>query len=319
MSHVYDQQTAELNIPSTLGQGGLSAWPVATVRTPFVDALEGHLLDSAAGQGDKTSMIGGQLVYNGQLYLTPYVYYGDTNAKSHWRRSPSLTTGGTLQGPFAVGPLGPDFYTGYLGLIPSTWQAALGGPVLNGQCCLSIISRTSYGPSVSALDPAQLGSATVTASTLVAYPSTHKTLGDWGTSGTNAYFNGTSQIKGVVFPVGTSSVLFFGRHGIGPYCYGEPTACNDPEDNSKGDHAYPYAYYVWAYDAHDLAAVKAGTKQPWDLMPYAVWPLSLPASSRAHRLGGVAYDPATGRLFISQQYVDGDSGDYPVIHVFTLK
>ncbi len=314
VSHVYDQQTAELNIPQPLGTGALNAWPLATVRTPFVDALEGHLLEAAAGQGDKTSMIGGQLVYNGQLYVTPYVYYGDTAVKSHWRRTP----GGALQGPFAVGPLGADFYSGYMGLVPQEWQSALGGPVLNGQCCLSIISRTSYGPSVSALDPEQLGSATLRASTLLAYPSSHKTLGDWGTPGPNISFNGASQIKGVVFPVGTSSVLFFGRHGLGPYCYGEGSVCGDPEDENKGDHAYPYAYYVWAYDAHDLAAVHAGTKQPWDVRPYAVWPLSLPVPSRIHRLGGVAYDPGTGRLFISQQYADGDSGDYPVIHVYAF-
>jgi hypothetical protein len=156
------------------------------------------------------------------------------------------------------------------------------------------------------MDPTQLGSLTVNATDLVAYPSSHKTLGDWGTSGPNAYFNGTSQIKSVVFPSGTSSVLFFGRHGLGSYCYGEGSACGDPEDGDKGDHA------------HDLAAVKSGQKQPWDVKPYAVWSLSLPASSRLHRLGGAAYDPATGRLFIIQQFVDGDSGNYPVVHVYKV-
>ena len=75
---------------------------------------------------------------------------------------------------------------------------------------------------------------------------------------------------------------------------------------------------MWAYDAHDLAAVHAGQMNPWDVKPYAVWSLTLPAPSSAHRLGGVAYDPATGRLFISQQFVDGDSGDYPVVHVYKV-
>jgi hypothetical protein len=316
LGHVYDQQTAELNIPAALGTSAGSL-PTASVRTPFVDTLEGHLLDVAAGQGDPNTQIKGQLVYNGQLYVNPYVYYGSTGSRAHWRRSPSLTASGTLQGPFAVGPLGPDFYTGYMALVPSEWQAALGGPVLMGNCCVSEVARTSLGPSVSALDPAQFGSATVSAAPLVAYPQAHQTLWVYGTPGTNAYFNGSTQIKGVVFPTGTSSVLFIGRHGLGSYCYGDGSACNDPEVNDKGEHAYPYAYYVWAYDAHDFAAVKAGTKQPWDIRPYATWSLTLPTpDSRGHYIGGVAYDPATGRIFVSQQYGDGD---YPVVHVFTVR
>src|SRR5205814_1972016 len=129
LSHVYDQKTAELTIP-TLGTNP-SSLPTAGVRTGFVDALEGHLQDVAAGQG------------------------------------------------------------------------ALGGPVVVGNCCLSIISRTSYGPSLAATNPSLLTpGATTQATTLVNYPELHPTLGKWGATGANAYFNGSSQIKGVVFPVG---------------------------------------------------------------------------------------------------------------------
>ena len=51
------------------------------------------------------------------------------------------------------------------------------------------------------------------------------------------------------------------KQGTGTFCYGEGATCNDPTDSSKGNHAYPYQYQVWAYDANDLAAVKAGSKQ----------------------------------------------------------
>ncbi len=312
MGHIYDQLTAELNIPAALGETAASL-PTATVHTPFVDVLEGRLREVAAGQGDTNTQIGGMLIYGGQLYVNPFVYYGNTAEKSHWRRSPTLG----LQGPFAVGPLGPDFYSGYMALVPDEWQAALGGPVLMGQCCISEIARTSFGPSASTLDPARFGKAAVTASTLLAYPQSHQTLGLYGTSGTNIYFNGSTQIRGVVFPNGTSSVLFFGRHGLGAYCYGDGAMCNDPEVSDKGEHAYPYAYYVWAYDAHDLAAVKAGRKNPWDVKPYAVWSLTLPTpDTRGHYIGGAAYDPATGRIFVTQNYGDGD---YPVVHVFKIQ
>jgi hypothetical protein len=293
--------------------------PAGAVLQPFADALEGHRLDIADRQENVTTNIGGQLVYNGQLYLDTYVYYGTSGARPFYRRSPSLTARGTLQGGMAT-VLPPDFVNGPMALVPPEWRTELGGPVLAGNCCLSIISRTSYGPSVSSLDLAALSpSSPAQATTLVSYPSAHKTLGDWGTAGRNALFNGTSQVKGIVFPEGTASVLFVGRHGLGAYCYDEGSVCNDPEDGSKGDHAYPYAYYVWAYDAHELARVKAGRKRPWDVRPYAVWPLALPASSRIHRLGGVAYDPATGRIFISQQFADGDSGNFPLIHVYAVQ
>src|SRR2546423_14916678 len=80
----------------------------------------------------------------------------------------------------------------------------------------------------------------------------------------------------MVFPSGTRSVLFFGPHGLGSYCYGTGgTAgdCYDPDDGPKGIHSYPYRSQVWAYDANDLVAVKAGQKQSYQVMPYAVWQL----------------------------------------------
>ena len=122
-------------------------------------------------------------------------------------------------------------------------------------------------------------------------------------------------MTGVVFPDGTRSVLFFGRHGLGPFCYGTGEKCHDPYDGSQGTHGYPYAYRVWAYDAVDLAAAKNGEKQPWDIKPYAVWNLDLPFASGSGHLNGAAYDPVTGQIFVSQAFGDGTK---PLIHVFTV-
>jgi hypothetical protein len=48
------------------------------------------------------------------------------------------------------------------------------------------------------------------------------------------------------FPAGIRSVLFFSRYGVGSYCYcyGTGAECNEPADNSKGTHAYPYRYQI---------------------------------------------------------------------------
>jgi hypothetical protein len=88
----------------------------------------------------------------------------------------------------------------------------------------------------------------------------------------------------MVFPSGSRSLLYFGTQGIGKFCYGEGTSdpslngkptpdgtiwCYDPDNSSKGTHAYPYVPEVWAYDARDLLAVRRGLKKPWQVKPYA--------------------------------------------------
>ncbi|OGO25646.1 MAG: hypothetical protein A2W33_09375 [Chloroflexi bacterium RBG_16_52_11] len=194
---------------------------------------------------------------------------------------------------------------------------------------MSIIGRTSWGPSAFAMNPTDLGVTNpVPVTPLLYYNGDHPTLGPWG--GTSAFFNGSTAIHGAVFPEGTRSILYFGRHGIGPWCYGtgtdnqslhgQPapggtTYCYDPTDSSKGNHAYPYVYQVWAYDVNDFIAVKNAQKNPWDVMP-TVWTFEVPIQSS--RAGGVAYDPSTQRIYLVAPRAEYP-GAYPVIHVFQVQ
>ena len=173
--------------------------------------------------------------------------------------------------------------------VPGDWRAALGGPALTGQAIIPIISRTSYGPAAFAFDPGNLSPSG--AVPLVYYDEAHPTLGKWGSQpgpNTHPYVGLGDEIAGVVFPRGTSSVLFFGRHGA-TSCYGEGSACGDPTDDSKGTHGYPYQPVMLVYDANELAAVKAGTKRPWEVQPTAKWVLPISDSDRrlSHHRGGV--------------------------------
>jgi hypothetical protein len=261
--------------------------------------------------GGADNRIGGSLVYNGRLFYTMFIYYDADNIQrtSHFVRSTTLNSG-SYTGPTRVGSLDAGFYSGYMGTIPPEWQSALGGPALTGNCCLSIISRTSYGPAVSSFNPDAMGNATA----LIGYPHDHTTLGDYGVSGSHPVFNGTTRIGGVVFPEGTRSVLFFGVTGTGNWCYGESSACGDPQSDFKGDHAYPYRGYVWAYDANDLAAVKAGSKKMWDVVPYATWELPL-GNVTTWGIAGAAYDKATKRIYLVEKRGEGS---LPVIQVFSV-
>jgi hypothetical protein len=305
VGHDHCQHVAEFRVPEIGG--------VAPLLQPFRDVTGGRLSQiNPSDPGSKK--IGGLHVLGDRLVMSAYSFYdgGGTATSSHFVRSTNLGAA-DVRGPFRVGSLNPGFYAGYFAPIPAEWQERFRGTVLNGQCCLSIISRTSFGPSVSVVSPEDLLAARdrTPATMLVGYPEGHLELGD-GTA-TGPLFNLTSQVRGVVLPKGTSSVLFFGHHGLGRYCYGEAAECGDPINLNKGGHAYPYQPQVWAYRASELADVRAGRKQPWDVRPYATWRVPV---LRDHRIGGVAVDEDSGRIFVLESYGDGER---PKVHVFTIR
>lgn len=300
--HDWDQFVGEISIPALGARASLLQMPA--------DLTGGKIYNINPGQGNPK--IGGLLPLADRLVLSAFTFYDGSGSAiaDHFQR----TSAGIVTGPYRVGPLNPGFYGGYMAPIPAAWQSAFGGTALTGQCCLSIISRTSYGPAVFAFDPT---STSQTAKALVYYDGAHPLA---GYSTTNDLFNGATKVRGVVMPEGFASVLFIGAHGTGSYCYGGTTqagdgACNDPVNTSKGEHAYPYRAQVWAYDANVLAKVKAGTLQPWDAKPYATWGLSQ-IGNGYDSVGGAAYDPASKRLYVSQRFGDGER---PRIHVYEVR
>jgi hypothetical protein len=332
VGHRYGQMSAEVSIPSLVDSNSLSALNTATLLQPFADATDAKRNDVNI-LGNTQNYIGGQLVFNNQLVVSVYSYYdgGTTQSTSHFIRPMNLSTQ-QVTGPYKVGSQYPGFVSGYMTMIPAEWQGPLGGPALTGNCCLAIAAAQSNGPAVSAFNPAPTGATnSVLATPLVGYPYSDPLGTGWRTQST--LYNGTTQITGVAFPSGTRSVLFFGRQGTGPFCYGSGTAdasldgqptgqgdnwCYDPANSSKGVHGYPYSYQVWAYDANDLAAVAKGTKAQYQIQPYAVWTFHLPFenSSDNHFLGGIGFDPQNSLIYISQ--LSEDSGTYPIIHAFKV-
>jgi hypothetical protein len=323
IGHDWYQLAAEVSIPTPVHSAKLTDLPVATLVQPFTDVLQGHLHDIGTG----TAKVGGLLPFHGKLIATAYLYYdgGGLQTKSHFITGLNFAALPPIAGPLAV----PNAFdkagvvAGWMGPVPTEWQTALGGDLATGQCCIPVIGRSSYGPSMTILTGDQLGgSAPLVTSTVLGYTQANP-LGDWGTA--NGLFNGTTTIGGFTFVPGTRSVLYLGRQGT-TYCYGIGTGdqvlgstagyCYDPTASAKGDHGYPYITQVWAYDLNDLAAVKAGQKQPWDVKPYAIWtiPDTLPQAPQ-HLIGGVVYDPGTHRLYLSAEY---ENGAAPLIQVFQV-
>jgi hypothetical protein len=302
--------TAEVSIPAIGG--------TASILQPLTDPTEGKSGSVSPGSGSDT-MAGGYLVSGTRLIVSAFIYYDNTGTTrlSHFVRPLSLSTTGQVTGPLQIGPLNAGFYGGYMADIPAEWQSALGGTALTGQAELSIISRTSFGPAAFAFTPTNITSTS--AVPLVYYDSSHTTLGGWdhpsdGVTEPNPhpYFGCADEIGGLVFPQGTASVLFFGRHGT-TQCYG--LCSSDPTNDYKGTHGYPYQSVMIVYDANDLAAVKAGTKQPWAVVPVTKWVLPIVDPTEAYHVSGAAYDPATGRIYVGQNFEHGETS---VIHVFKL-
>ena len=142
------------------------------------------------------------------------------------------------------------------------------------------------------------------------------------------------MMGGVAVIAGTRTALFIGRIGT-TFCYGygvddpsprrarkRPMArriATIPRTLAKGTHGYPYRYQIWAYDLADFAAVKAGAKQPWDVVPYGGLAVRVPDAEKTVQIGGVAYDAQRQLLYVSQMFadLDGCCERRPIIH--TLK
>ena len=325
-------KVAEVSIPVAVKGATVEALPFATYLQPFADPAEGHIKD-IAGDG---ANLAGLLVYDRRLIGTGVIYYDAVNQQSlsHFAR-PLMLNERAVNTVVRVGQSGKTgFVAGYMANVPAEWQSRLGGPVVTGQCCIPIISRTSWGPAAFVFDPAAVNAGRNTsAEPLVYYDSEHPALGAW--EGANGTFGATAEVAGVALIAGTRTALFVGRNGTGTFCYGDGTAdqsrhdsrgpngehyCFDPVVGDKGPHAYPYRFQMWAYDLGELAEVRAGHRDPWSVKPYAVWPFELPLADAAMRVGGVAYDAARQQLFIVQMRADRDGFAFrPLVHVFHIQ
>jgi hypothetical protein len=131
-----------------------------------------------------------------------------------------------------------------------------------------------------------------------------------------------AMIAGMCFPSGSKSILVFGISKTGPWTYNSnneliPSLNNgkifDSQDTfTRGPHVFPtHQSRVYGFNADDLIAVKNGTKNYYDVAPYAVWTLPMPYSNP---LNGFAFDIDNGRAYLMDT-----SGPYGgIVHVYQV-
>lgn len=314
---------AQVRIPDKLGTG--DDLPIAEVLQDFHDITDGKL--SSLGTNGYEAVFG-LLPYDGRLIVGAASWYDAAcqQSASHGISDLDLSIDDDFEGFNAIDAVADArSLGGYMTDVPAEWQERLGGPVLTGNSALSIISCISSGPAATVFNPDDLG-LSASGSTIVYYP-----LSDYLVSGgvtDENTFKFGSGVKGIAFPSGSDSILFFGVQTMADgYCYGPGTTdeslhkveteggtyCYDLCSQYKGGHGYPYVHYVWAYDANDVLAVLSGDDDPWNMKPYAEWQLDDLDTSGCAGMRSAAYDPDTGRLYISQEY-----GEQPRIDVFLI-
>jgi hypothetical protein len=116
-----------------------------------------------------------------------------------------------------------------------------------------------------------------------------------------------------------AAILIFGRVGLGDNCYGPAERCSgDPCSPSSGYHAYPYEPQILFYDPAALADVVAGTREPWEVLPYTVYrPMDEVLDQECAWLGAAAHDRERGLLYVAEQEA-GPWGE-TVVHVWKVE
>jgi len=309
---------AQVVVPASfVKSSNTSALPMATVVQNFADVTDGKLGSLDPTNPYNTSFVYGLLAYGGRLIVGASNSYSSSQTVSQGVSGLNLSAGNDFQGWFSMSAAAPARAVGgFMTPIPSEWQASFGGPALTGECCISIISSTSSGPSATVFDPAAVGSKNpIPGTTVLFYPLSNAVCGAVGCEATtNSIFNLTTRVGGMAFIPGTRTVLFIGATGTGTYCYGTAVDCgNDTAmPDVKGPHAQPYRYQIWAYDANDLVAVKNGAAT-YSPKPYGIWVLTDMPNSGDPNIAGAGYDPQTGLLFITQDY-----GPSPRVEVYQV-
>jgi len=314
--HIYFERTAEISLETPLIADTIEQLPTASFIATPIDATRGLLGNVSNPPAQQYARLGGQILVDGKLIVSGYHFYdvAGISTASHLQAQWPLTGSHNVEGPVSLSAnIYPRWLAGPMARVPAEWQGAFNGySLLTGLSGVSGASYSSVGPAAAAFSPATLAGQGQ-AQLLVGYPLSQP-LDD--PEATSDLWNLTSEVRGMAFPKGSRSVLFFGRHGIGEYCYGTGEQCNDPVHVHQGTHAYPYRNQIWAYDANDLAAVASGAAQSETLQPYDYWELDLPFAPDIHSLGGAVYDPRNNRIYVSQREADGD---FPLIHVLAVK
>ena len=333
--HVDEDLVGEISIPESVISGNFDDLPAASVLRPLADITEGwkdnctYTDDCIYREVDGLEYLPNvdRIVWN----LRDWYNAGDSDQDSLGWSNLDMTG---AQGVWHIGdrPSEDDaFHTAktsnYLLRAPESFanQYLQGKWLIAGNAREAGARVGSQGPTLYALAPWEDGDPPASGQTLDAlallyYPDVYpgcmedpdqcyfpdyRVRDNWG----GGAWVQTAEKRGI---------LIFGRKGLGDNCYGTQEECGgDPCDIYKGYHSYPYEPQILFYDPQELTEVLAGTREPWEVVPYTVYsPLNEVMNPECAILGAVAFDRERGLIYATEQ--EGGPWGETVVHVWQV-
>ncbi len=327
--HAHHQNIAEFGVPKITKSTELEQLQMASAPlqefSPILDRATG-------GNPQSIDRIGGMEFVNTssgpQLIINAYEYYdapGDNSHTTLIARNSNNLAACTIDGYHTF--LGGAGHTsGWISPVPQQWQATVGGAYITGQSSgIPIISRTSVGPSAFSFSMGNLTGPTsvpnpIPTAKLLDFSLNHPLHTDLSNETlTNDIWTHLSRVVyGFIVP-GTRTYLTIGQSGghKSGVCY----KCTQNNGNLCGGYcandAEDYSHYYWLWDVNDMAAVKMGLKNSYDLRPYEYGEFPTPFATNS--FGGGSFDPGSNTLYLTVQKADREQGTYsnpPVVVTF---
>jgi hypothetical protein len=118
------------------------------------------------------------------------------------------------------------------------------------------------------------------------------------------------------------AVVLAGIKGLGGNTYGNPPSSDTCLDD-YGYHCDPFERQILFYDVEELGSVAQGGRDPWTVLPYAVWrPQELFLGDQdghtCGEMGGLFFDPEEARLYVIEKGIDGGDNN-AVVHVWSAR
>lgn len=329
-----ERLVGEMSIPAPVITKDFEALPRATVLQPLADITGGWRDNCTAEPGCEYVEVAG-LAYLDNVDKIAWNLRDWYNAAARDQDSLGWSNRdySGAQGVWHIGPRENAVFhnaktTNYLFKAPLAFaNQHLGGKwLLTGNARPAGAVGGSQGPTIYATapwldgNPPQSGQ-NLAALALLYYP----TVAECIDKPTQCHFPGyraADEWGGAVWLEGggKSAVVIMGRKGLGDNCYGTPgTEC--PASTcvpDKGWVAAPYEAQMLFYDPADLLAVVAGTKEPWQVLPYTIHrPAVNLFEPTCGDLRDVTYDAARQLIYVAER--DGGPNGETIVHVWRVE
>lgn len=335
VGHAWTQHVGEISIPAPVTGTAYAALPRATVLQPLADITGGWLGNCTYAPECIYREVAGLawLPQNGKIAWNLRDWY---NVAGHDQDSVGWSNPDRSQpaGVWHIGSRGDGVFhnartSDYLFTAPDSFASTYlsGRSLIAGNHRQAGAFGGSQGPTLYALAPWQDGNppapgSELTAQALLYYPENIAcTNNDFSACAFSGYRVSDNWGGGAwIDKDGRAAVLIFGRKGLGNNCYGVPgedcpaSLCS----TDKGWHSDPYEGQILFYNPDELRAVVQGSRQPWEVQPYAVHrPAAQMFKPNCGIFRAVAYDAQRGLIYVTE----GNAGSFgaTAVHVWRVE